>query len=996
MSFLYVNLLFQVLAISAFRCGNAQEVASANSSGTLFTFHDMNQCKSNEYYDLDTFSCVACGEEEENLQSTTNKFFCECAPNYITVALYDTHGKNPICAKKCYNASSIDNGCSVVIANASKTSCEFKLINFTQLTNDYITRSAAATRPIRITPAGFHSNDICNICNLEYNFRYMDYCIGNALLKPYLKYNSFWQSISASTGAVHFGNLKFVAFFCLALRNYTACNQLANLCVMSHYSTDKNSPCSAFLLTQVSDVVIKYASMDEHLQATKPSLYYKKGKNTAKMLREALAINDGDRAFNRLQLFSTVYALDGTLRRWGAFKMSHVNLCQMHAISDATDWNPQQDIQFAYSAQPIHCRLTVDNLIDLAQIYANENFFSIFLNISMPSAQEAKRTKLQILPILIEDISAENLRPHPEEWQLVKRFQLIEAQPRHTHSNAQQAKYEDEFKLSLYRSIRYVEYFEIHYEIHDNNQIGMPLVKLRYRHLDMSANASLHAVHPFKLQISFARVGEAAQRRLIFETLLPALLLIALAAGILQMYNFRKRNAAVSTATTSEFCAPSSCLLEFLVHFISYAANAIILWFLLYMFAYPMHFLAQHTVEITLPIMKDDQRSLEILIYVAFLLKLTFVCVHFWRISHFDIFLIDWERPRTCENNHFTLKNNLETSSVCSSVRTFASENVSAWRIIFVANEWIRLSVKQKHSVVWQGLLVLPLAQTFITVTDISKDLALQLFVIITVSTVVYITQIIFRNFVLNRIFGDPLQKFIDLCSLSNISVFMLLEQSFGFYIHGRSPNGFADTDMYSMLVQIQRDTQHRCSRKGLLGDSDQQSYIILPPLNLRIYFEKLMAPFHRSYSISQAHFQNEIKTIDAVAERSSAAYSSLNRFLCAFIDHAIKDMDYIIKEKTFIEKRLNCECDYYLTESKGTFYIDDAKSFDQLLLYGNSLNSFVMELALLLAFYMLTLNLIAATVVVYLLNKLLQHIFQKWVHKNVTTKTSINQRFLM
>lgn len=85
--------------------------------------------------------------------------------------------------------------------------------------------------------------------------------------------------------------------------------------------------------------------------------------------------------------------------------------------------------------------------------------------------------------------------------------------------------------------------------------------------------------------------------------------------------------------------------------------------------------------------------------------------MHFWRISRFDLFLIDWERPRSCEANHFTLKNNLETSSVCSSVRTFATENVSTWRIIFIANEWIRLSVKQQHSAAWQGLLVLPLAQ---------------------------------------------------------------------------------------------------------------------------------------------------------------------------------------------------------------------------------------------------------------------------------------------
>lgn len=86
--------------------------------------------------------------------------------------------------------------------------------------------------------------------------------------------------------------------------------------------------------------------------------------------------------------------------------------------------------------------------------------------------------------------------------------------------------------------------------------------------------------------------------------------------------------------------------------------------------------------------------------------KLIFVAIYFWRLSHFNIFFIDWERPRCGDTNHFNLKNNLETSSVCSSVRTYISDsNVSAWRSILLANEWIRLSGKQKTSIILQGLL---------------------------------------------------------------------------------------------------------------------------------------------------------------------------------------------------------------------------------------------------------------------------------------------------
>lgn len=120
----------------------------------------------------------------------------------------------------------------------------------------------------------------CIDCNIQYNFHYQDYCIANGLLRPYLSYNSFWQTTTATQ---HFGDLKFVAFFCLALNNQTACNQLANLCVLSHYANDKNSPCSKFLLNQASDSIYRYGSVDDvtlQQQQIKPFLYYRKGKET--------------------------------------------------------------------------------------------------------------------------------------------------------------------------------------------------------------------------------------------------------------------------------------------------------------------------------------------------------------------------------------------------------------------------------------------------------------------------------------------------------------------------------------------------------------------------------------------------------------------------------------------------------------------------------------------------------------------------------------------
>lgn len=96
--------------------------------------------------------------------------------------------------------------------------------------------------------------------------------------------------------------------------------------------------------------------------------------------------------------------------------------------------------------------------------------------------------------------------------------------------------------------------------------------------------------------------------------------------------------------------------------------------------------------------------------------------------------------------------------------------------------------------------------------------------------------------------------------------------------------------------------------------------------------------------------------------------------------------MDYIIKEKSFVEQFLNCEIDNYITESKfmnvyklfynlytlldkGTFYIDDSLSFSRVLLLGNHLKIFVLELLFLLSLYLLTTNTLIAAAGACVLN---------------------------
>ena len=46
--------------------------------------------------------------------------------------------------------------------------------------------------------------------------------------------------------------------------------------------------------------------------------------------------------------------------------------------------------------------------------------------------------------------------------------------------------------------------------------------------------------------------------------------------------------------------------------------------------------------------------------------------------------------------------------------------------------------------------------------------------------------QWLFNGLVYERFVEDKMQQFVDLCSIANISVFILYERNYGYYIHGR------------------------------------------------------------------------------------------------------------------------------------------------------------------------------------------------------------------
>ena len=99
---------------------------------------------------------------------------------------------------------------------------------------------------------------------------------------------------------------------------------------------------------------------------------------------------------------------------------------------------------------------------------------------------------------------------------------------------------------------------------------------------------------------------------------------------------------------------------------------------------------------------------------------------------------------------------------------------------------------------------------------------------------------------------------YIDLCSISNISVFILSDTIYGYYIHGRAVHGHADADMAEIVTSLKREEDNLCSKRGLGPDSDQQTFDMVRftwavPGYFRVSSEEVLRVTRVMYTVSLA-----------------------------------------------------------------------------------------------------------------------------------------------
>ena len=219
-----------------------------------------------------------------------------------------------------------------------------------------------------------------------------------------------------------------------------------------------------------------------------------------------------------------------------------------------------------------------------------------------------------------------------------------------------------------------------------------------------------------------------------------------------------------------------------------------------------------------------------------------------WNQTHYDVFFIDWEKPWRI---------------LSPGEKTEAEAPVSAWRTLFVGNEWNKLQTKRITSfeltvimtvLIMVGLRVERLAQITPDQSDLDAhsynevstilrfSLACLCFLGITIAQVAY--KLLFHH----RYVEHPLEQFVDLCFLAKISCIFLDGPYNGYYIHGRNKMAHADTSLSELNKQFSKEEEGSVSSRGLVSQSsrkdvnENQSFEIFIPKKIRnTYDQKLL-----------------------------------------------------------------------------------------------------------------------------------------------------------
>uniref|UniRef100_A0A9L0RLJ7 Transmembrane protein 67 n=1 Tax=Equus caballus TaxID=9796 RepID=A0A9L0RLJ7_HORSE len=906
-------------------------------------FQEPETCGHNQYFDISALSCVSCGANQRQDNRGTS---CVCLPGFQVIS--NNGGPDIICKKCPENMKGVTRDGWNCISCPSGLTAEGKChcptghilverdVNGTLLSqatcklcdeneNSFTVANALGDRCVRCEPTFINTSRSC-ACS-EPNILTGGLCFSSTgNFPPHMISTARYGELGASFTSEWFAKyLQSSAAACWLYANLTSCQALGNMCVMNMNSYD----------SATFDACRLFQFIFENTAGLRTV-------HSVSFWRQNLPwLFYGDQLGLAPQVLSTT-----PLPTNFSFKDQNQNT-KLKFVAASYDvrgnflkWqtleggilqlcpDTETRLNAAYSFGTTYQQNCEIPLSKILADFPTPVFYDVYLEYT----NENQHQYIWAVPVLNLNLQHNKIFVNQDDsaskWLLTRRIFLVDALSGRENDLASQP-----------RLLRVAT--QISLSIHlvpntKNGNIYPPLITIAYNDIDVKDPNSQSVKVSFSVEYEMNQ-GEAHVQTDIALGVLGGL---AVLSSLLKTAGWKRRIGSPMIDLQT--------VMKFLVYYAGDLANVFFIITVGTGLYWLIFFKAQKSVSVLLPRPAQEERFVT---YVgcAFALKaLQFLHKLISQIT-IDIFFIDWERPKGKV---------LKAVEGEGGVRS-ATVPVSIWRTYFVANEWNEIQTVRKINPLFQVL------------------------------TVLFLLEIVFFAVFYERFIEDKIRQFVDLCCMSNISVFLLSHKCFGYYIHGRSVHGHADTNMEEMNMNLKREAESLCSQRGLVPNTDGQTFQIAISSQMRQHYDRIHETLTRKNGPARL-----LSSSASTFEQSIKAYHTMNKFLGSFIDHVHKEMDYFIKDKLLLERILGME--FMEPMEKSIFYNDESYSFSSVLYYGNEATLLIYDLLFFCVVDLAYQNFILAAFLTYLQQEIFRFVRNTVGQKNLASKTLVDQRFLI
>ncbi|XP_077023319.1 meckelin isoform X2 [Tamandua tetradactyla] len=954
-----------------------------------FPFRQPDTCGHNQYFDISALSCVPCGA---NQRRDVRGISCVCLPGFQMIS---NNGGSTIICKKCpedkgvtedgWNCISCSHGLTeqgkcrcpaghilverdvdgVLLPHATCKLCDGNEYSFT-------IANALGNRCVRCEPTFINTSGTC-ACS-EPNILTGGLCFSKTRNFPSsiistTRYGELGMSLTSEWFSKY---LRSSAAACWAYANLTSCQALGNMCVMNMNSYDSATfdACRLFQFIFENTARLGTIHSISFWRQTLPWLFYGDQLGLAPQILSTTPLPTnfsfkGQNQNTKLKFVVASYDVRGNFLKWQTLEGGVLQLCP----DTETRLNAAYSFGTTYQQ---NCEIPISKILT---DFPTPVFYDVYLEYTA----ENQHHYIWALPVLNLNLQYNKMFVNQDsnsgKWLLTRRIFLVDAvSGRENDLEGQPRVIRIATQISL--SIQLVPNTK-------NGNIYPPLITIAYSDIDIK-DPNTQSV-----KVSFSVIYEMNQGEAHVQTDIALGVLggLAVLLSLLKTAGWKRRIGSPMIDLQT--------VMKFLVYYAGDLANVFFIITVGTGFYWLIFFKAQKSVSVLLP-MPNQEESFVTYVGCAFAMKaLQFLHKLISQIT-IDIFFIDWERPKGKV---------LKAVEGEGGVRS-ATVPISIWRTYFVANEWNEIQTVRKINPLFQILTVLFFLEVVgfknLALMDSSSSLSrspssyiapysriLRYAVSTSLWLVIGSIQILFFAAFYERFIEDKIRQFVDLCCMSNISVFLLSNKCFGYYIHGRSVHGHADTNMEEMNMNLKREAENLCSQRGLVPNTDGQTFQIAISSQMRQHYDRIHETLTRKNGPARL-----LSSSASTFEQSIKAYHTMNKFLGSFIDHVHKEMDYFIKDKLLLERILGME--FMEPMEKSIFYNDEAYSFSSVLYYGNEATLLIFDLLFFCVVDLACQNFILSAFLTYLQQEIFRFIRNTVGQRNLASKTLVDQRFLI